>query len=110
CPGSLNTNGSASPMAGVTRSAASALGRSSEHWPNIRRTWLIRSEAFPAGTAGPLIRPFANAKAHLLPRGEKGPSVDISAYEPPSPLVGEGLGVRGPAMPATWVNPQPETP
>src|SRR5690606_21745860 len=37
----------------------------------------------------PLIRPFASAKAHLLPQGEKGNSVDVSALEPPSPLEGE---------------------
>ncbi len=46
------------------------------------------------GIAGPLIRAFAYAKAHLLPQGEKG-NRGSSALEPPSPLVGEGLGVRG---------------
>ncbi len=43
---------------------------------------------------------FRFAKAHLLPQGEKGIR-GSSALEPPSPLVGEGLGVRGAAMSAT---------
>src|SRR5690606_7708679 len=50
----------------------------------------------------PLIRPL---RGHLLPPGEKGTGVHTSIallaslknmpQEPPSPLVGEGLGMRG---------------
>ena len=58
-----------------------------------------------ANAAPPLIRPFAFAKAHLLPPGEKGrrgthrfrvcENTQTPPPEPPSPLVGEGTGMRG---------------